>query len=307
MNETIPKQLWKRRAFVNTLFKVAGSSALTIATSATIANKGQDHKTELTVQQVIDLILKSIPGAPFEKTVDTIKAGEPTQIVTGIVTTMFATDEVIEKTAKLGANFIIAHEPTFYYHTDDAPWLEDDDVYRYKRDLLKKYKIAVWRFHDYIHAHQPDGVLTGVLEKLGWEKYYSPANPNLVTVPAMPLEAVVQLVKSKLSIPHLKVIGDNLQSCKRILLSPGAAGGASQIKALQKEKPDLFICGELNEWETSEYVRDLRFMGSKTALMVLGHIVSEEPGLEWLVKWLRPQLPGMKMTHIPSNDAFRWS
>jgi hypothetical protein len=49
--------------------------------------------------------------------------------------------------------------------------------------------------------------------------------------------------------------------------------------------------GELNEWETSEYIRDQRASGGKTALLVLGHIVSEEPGLEWLVKWLQPQVP----------------
>ena len=35
------------------------------------------------------------------------------QEVTGIVTTMFPTIEVIERTAKAGANFIIAHETPF--------------------------------------------------------------------------------------------------------------------------------------------------------------------------------------------------
>jgi hypothetical protein len=80
-----------------------------------------------------------------------------------------------------------------------------------------------------------------------------------------------------------------------------------QIKALQKEKPDLLIVGELNEWETSEYVRDARYIGDKTALLVLGHIVSEEPGLEWLVQWLQPQIPDVKVTHIPSGDAFKWA
>jgi hypothetical protein len=39
--------------------------------------------------------------------------------------------------------------------------------------------------------------------------------------------------------------------------------------------------------------------------LVLGHIVSEEPGLEWTVQWLQPQLPGIKITHIPSGDAFK--
>lgn len=299
--------IWKRREFVATLMTGAAGSAMTLMPAAGIAEKITQPKLAQTVQQIIDLILTSIPDAPLEKTVDTIKSGEPDQQVTGIVTTMFATDEVIEKAARIGANFIIAHEPTFYNHTDDTAWLENDEVYRYKRDLLKKHNMAVWRFHDYIHAHKPDGVMMGVLTKMGWDKYYNKEKPYLVTLPAASFGSVIELAKTKLEIPHVKIIGDKLQTCSRVVLFPGAAGGTRQIEALRKEKPDIFICGELNEWETSEYVRDLRFAGSKTCLIVLGHIASEEPGLEWLVKWLQPQIPAIKVTHIPSKDAFTWA
>ncbi len=307
LNEDSGNNIWKRRKFVTVVSAATAGSVLTMIPAAAIAGKFFQQDKKLTVQQVINLILKSIPDAPFEKTVDTIKSGNPDQKVTGIVTTMFATDEVIEKAAKLGANFIIAHEPTFYNHTDDTAWLEKDEVYRYKRDLLKKHSITVWRFHDYIHAHKPDGVMMGVRTKLGWDKDYNEEKSYLVTLPAASFDSVVQLVKTKLEIPHVKVIGDKSQMCSRIVLFPGAAGGTRQIEALRKEKPDIFICGELNEWETSEYVRDLRYMGSKTCLIVLGHIVSEEPGLEWLVKWLQPQIPNIKVTHIPSKDAFSWA
>lgn len=226
----------KRREFVSTVITALSGSALLMVPGAGMAEKLWQPEKELTVQQIIDIILKSIPNAPFQKTVDTIKSGDPSQKVTGIVTTMFATDEVIEKAAKLGANFIIAHEPTFYNHTDDTAWLENDDVYRYKRDLLNKYKMVVWRFHDYIHAHKPDGVMMGVLTQIGWEKYYNAEKPHLVTLPAASFESIIKVVKSKLEIPHVKVIGDMSQSCSRIVLAPGAAGGTRQIEALQKRK-----------------------------------------------------------------------
>lgn len=299
----------KRRKLLGTLLTAAGGAALSLLPVAAMAEKlteRTERSDPLTVKQVIDLILKSIT-VKFEETVDTIKSGDANQIVKGIVTTMFATDEVIAKTAKLGANFIIAHEPTFYNHQDDTQWLGNDEVYRYKRALLKKHNITVWRFHDCIHAHKPDGITMGVLTKIGWQKYYNAENPNLVKLPAASFKAIIELVKTKLRVPHVRVIGDMSQLCSRIFLAPGAAGGTRQIQALQKEKPDLFICGELNEWETSEYIRDLQFMGLKTNLIVLGHIASEEPGLEWLVKWLQPQIPGIPVTHIPSNDAFTWA
>jgi putative NIF3 family GTP cyclohydrolase 1 type 2 len=293
---------WKRRKFVTTLVTAAGAFPLLFVPGAAPPKWPADS---LTVQQIIDLILKSIPGAPFTSTVDTIKAGSADTTVTGIVTTMFATNEVIEKAAALGANFIIAHEPTFYNHLDDTNWLANDPVYDFKRNLLKKHNMVIWRFHDYIHTHNPDGVLMGVLTALGWEKQYDPQKPNIITIPSATLKQIIDLFKKKLHIEHVKVIGDLSQSCDRIALLPGAAGGKRQIEILEKEKPDLLIVGELNEWETSEYVRDARFMGSKTALLVLGHIVSEEPGLEWTVQWLQPQIPNIKITHIPSGDAFK--
>ncbi len=292
---------WERREFVTTVMTAIGASLI-------IPNVAFAKNTDypLTVQQIIELILNSVSGAPFKETVDTIKSGDPAQQVTGIVTTMFATDEVIGKTAKLGANFIIAHEPTFYNHTDETGWLQNDAVYKHKKELLENNKIVVWRFHDYIHAHKPDGILMGVLNAVGWEKYYDASNPYIINIQPASFAKIIELSKKRLGIPHVKVIGNPSQICSKIILIPGAAGGRLQISALQKEKPDLLIVGEINEWETSEYIRDMQYTGGKTSLLVLGHIVSEEPGLEWLVQWLQPQIPNITITHIPSTDPFMW-
>lgn len=298
---------WQRREFVKTVLKAISAAPLLGIPVPGFAMYHTRQNAEFTVQEVIDLILKSIPGAPFPKTVDTIKSGDPSQKVRGIVTTMFATDAVIEKTIKTGANFIIAHEPTFYNHLDETDWLDDSDVYKYKKDLLEKNNIVVWRFHDAIHAHKPDGVLMGVLNAMGWHQYYNPENPRILTIPPSPLGDIIKSLKSRLVIEHLKFIGESSQQCTRIALLPGASGGRSQIGTLQKENPDLLICGEINEWETAEYVRDARYMGNKTSLIILGHAVSEEPGLQWLVQWLQPQIPGIKITHIPSDDPFKWA
>jgi putative NIF3 family GTP cyclohydrolase 1 type 2 len=265
--------------------------------------KGKDGYT---VKQVIELILKSIPGAPFPSTVDTIKAGNIDQRVTGIVTTMFATIDVIRKAAEAGANFIIAHEPTFYNHLDESTGLEQDKVYKQKLDLLNKHQIVVWRFHDYIHAHEPDGVFIGVLEAVGWEKYYEKLHRGLLNINPTTLSGIIQLFESRLNIEHVRYIGQPDQVCKRVLLIPGAAGGQRQIHGLQEYNPDLLIVGELNEWETSEYIRDMRSLGMNTSLIVLGHVQSEEPGMKWFAKWLQPQLHGIKVTHLPSNDVFSW-
>jgi len=306
----------KRRKFLKVALASAGAVALTgagVLTSLRIRKRSSSDEAlrgtggALTIRQVIDHLQADIPGAPFLKTVDTIKAGDWEQPVKGIVTTMFATDAVIERTIGLGANFIIAHEPTFYNHLDETNWLGDDPVLKYKRDLLDKHGIVVWRFHDGLHQHRPDGVRMGVMNALGWDKYYSADDPPLIEMPAISLQAMITHLKDALGIDKLKYIGDPAQMCHRIVLSPGAAGGRAQIGQLQKYQPDVFICGELNEWETSEYIRDARYQGRKISLIVLGHSVSEEAGLQWLIPVLKEKAPGITATHISSGDPFAWA
>src|SRR6187402_2398716 len=118
-----------RRAFAGTV-----TSLLVLPTLQSNAGTPEHHA--LTVQQVIDIILKNIPVPPIPHTTDTIKAGSTDQIVTGIVTTMFTTIPVIQKAIALKANFIIAHEPTFYNHLDETTWLENDKVWKFKNELL---------------------------------------------------------------------------------------------------------------------------------------------------------------------------
>lgn len=294
-----------RRQFLSKIGLVIGASTVIPKWGVAKGKKICEPGAKMTIQQVIDLILTTIPGAPFSETVDTIKSGDGQQQVSGIVTTMFATMDVIQQAATSGANFIIAHEPTFYNHRDETAWLANDQVFQHKSSLLKKHNIVVWRFHDYWHTHRPDGVQMGVLTKLGWQKYFNAENPRMVIVPSTSLGELISHAKKSLGIRQVRFIGDIKQKCSRIALSPGAAGGRSQIQLLQKEKPDVLIVGEISEWETAEYIRDAQSMNLPMSLVVLGHAESEEPGMEWLVSWLQPKIPDVKVVHIPSHYPFK--
>ncbi|MGI4803374.1 MAG: Nif3-like dinuclear metal center hexameric protein [Janthinobacterium lividum] len=251
----------------------------------------------------MDAFIKQVPGGEKAKTVDTLKAGSRDMAVTGIITTMFATIEVIKKTIALGANFIIAHEPTFYNHADDTKWLESDDVYQYKMNLLKAHNIAVWRNHDYIHSMLPDGVLKGVVEQLQWQKQQQ-VLPYLFNFnPAPKLSELIAELKEKLDIKMLRYIGDLGQPCQKVLFMEGSAGGQTQIGGISKIKPDVLICGEISEWETAEYVRDARGKGNQISLIVLSHIASEEAGSVFMADWMHKNFPQIKTTHVPAGNS----
>lgn len=297
------KSLTRRKFVAAALATVGAASVIKTNSNAEFSAP----KQTLTISDVIAVIKQSISFDASAGTVDTIKSGDASQPVTGIISTMFPTVDIIRKAISLKANFIIVHEPSFYNHLDETDWLKEHDVYSRKSELLQKHNIVVWRFHDYWHANQPDGIMMGVLTKLGWEKYYNTRQPRILDITPTKLSEIIGLSKNKLGIQTLRYIGNKDQLCSKIALLPGAWGGKNHIKTLHEFKPDLLICGELQEWETSEYIRDARSLGINTSLIVLGHSVSEEPGMEWLVQWLQPKIPNITITHIASGNPFSFA
>ncbi len=233
-----------------------------------------------TIQAVIDTILGQIQSGRLTETVDTVKCGDPTQDVKGIVTTFLASYEVIRKAVDLGANFIITHEPTFYNHRDMVDQLAGDPVYEAKRRLLDDNGIVVWRFHDHWHRHEPDGIDTGVILALGWGPYVVADDRPRIKLPATTVGELARTVEAALGIDMVRVVGDLDMPCENVALMAGAPPSEWQMKTLIRDDIDVLLTGEVREWETSEYVRDAIAEGRKKALIVLGHANSEEPGHE---------------------------
>ncbi|RYY54604.1 MAG: NGG1p interacting factor NIF3 [Chitinophagaceae bacterium] len=292
-----------RRKFVQS---VTGTAGIISLTGIPLISFATDPVPAMTIQDAINLVIAAVPTGPIPNTIDTVKSGNPAQPLTGIVTTMFATVEVIRQAAKAGANLVIAHEPVFYDHFDDTSKLQDNDTYKFKQALLDRHNIVVWRCHDYIHSFTNDGVYEGVLGKLGWKKYSDPEAPSRITLPGSPLKDIISLTKKSLGTGMLRYMGDPEARIRMVTLMVGAEGGSSQIRGINTTKPDLVMIGELVEWETMEYMRDLRASGAKTSLIIMGHIPSEEPGMEWLAGWLKPKTGGLPVRFIPSGPPVKW-
>ncbi|MBA4851269.1 Nif3-like dinuclear metal center hexameric protein [Emticicia sp. BO119] len=289
----------KRTEFIQKSFQGLLGLALLEAVSTNVFGA-----EKLTVQQIIDTILKNYAGEPIKNTNDTIKAGSADMVVTGIVTTMFPTVEVIRKAHDIGANFLIVHEPTYYNGSDNKTLVANNTQVQLKEELLQKLNMTIWRFHDYAHAMRPDFVSYGVVRSVGWTPYYE--NSPILNIPETSLKSLIQLFKKGLKINHIRYIGNTDKPCKKVALLPGAWGGSRQMSTLVNQKPDVIIVGEAVEWETVEFIRDCQSLGHESALIILGHSVSEEPGMVYFAEWLGKKIPDLKVTHIPSNDPFKW-
>ena len=126
----------------------------------------------MTIREIINRILAYHPNFDSSNTCDVIIGGNPEVTCTGILISIAPTIEVIMKAVEIGANFILVHEPTYYSGYDDqSEWLNGNEVYEEKKKLLQEKGIVIFRDHDHMHAHHPDGIFHYLLKELGWLEF----------------------------------------------------------------------------------------------------------------------------------------
>jgi len=268
------------------------------------AASAQDGR--LTARQVIERIQKNV-GVPWRgQTVDTFKAGDPDTPVTGIATTMMATFDVLQRAAASGKNLIITHEPTFYGHLDQTSDLakENDAVLATKQAFIEKHHLVVWRFHDHWHARRPDGIQTGMIHALGWEKFQNVNDNHLFVIPETTLDNLASSIKKRLGIRTLRVVGDPAMKVTKLALNPGYPGFPSERHMLQRDDVEVLVMGEGLEWETIEYGADAVAEGKRKALVILGHIPSEQSGMEECARWLKTLVTEVPVEFVRAAEPF---
>ncbi|HWQ31627.1 MAG TPA: Nif3-like dinuclear metal center hexameric protein [Blastocatellia bacterium] len=258
----------------------------------------------ITAGQVIERIKANV-GIPWRaQTVDNIIAGTAETPVRGIATTMMATLDVLKRAAAAGKNMVITHESTFFSHQDRTDQLGQDPVYQYKLDFLNKNGMVVFHFHDHWHGRRPDGIAAGMIRELGWERNADPQNPRMFTFPATPLARFAREIEAKLRIRTMRVLGDPGLQVRRVLASWGNVSLVPGIPFLSRPEVDVLVVGETHEWELVEYAQDAISAGQKKALIVLGHVVSEQAGMKYCAEWLKGFIPEVPIEFIAAAEPF---
>jgi putative NIF3 family GTP cyclohydrolase 1 type 2 len=274
----------------------------------------------VSAQDVIDRIKKNIGVEWKTETVDTFKAGDPSTKVTGIATTALATLSVLDRAVKAGANLIITSEPTFFSRPDSptppvrrgfgsagaAPAAETpppaDPVFSAKDDFIRKHKLVVFRLSDHWRLRTPDPFAQGLAETLGWSKAAAD-DPGHVSIAETLLDALVDHVKRSLNARGgMRIVGDPKQRINKVAFLPGSTPIQASIATLPGV--DSIVAGEVREWETVEYVRDTVALGGKKSLILVGRVVSEDPGMQVCAQWLKTFVPEVASTWVSAGDPY---
>ena len=259
----------------------------------------------MTAQQIVSRIQArlAVEGIQWRaQTVDTFKSGAPETEVRGIATTGMATFDLIRRAAERNRNFVISHEPTFYNHLDQTTNLAADPTYLAKQQFIRDHNVVVFRFHDHAHLLRPDPLIIGSARALGLTPFAQPDNPRFYTIQPTPLRALVADMQKRLNGRAMRVMGHPDMLIRRIVLGPGSG---VPVLASTPEPFDLAIGGETAEaGGNAEYILDAAAIGQPRAMILLGHMLSEDFGMQEVAAWLRPILPGVDVEWISAGEPF---
>lgn len=267
--------------------------------------------------KVKDLISKIIDKCrveelPAEHTCDKLITGSLDMEIIGVASTFMATIEVINKCVKENINFIITHEPTWYTGMDNTEWLLHDPVYTNKLKLINDNNISIWRFHDHMHMAEEDGIYRGFINELDWNKFLIPHTKDCFEIPEISLQELSLFLKKRFNMEVVQTIGNPKLNIKRlgVLVGGSSLGLGSEHMPMEMMRDlnlDIIICGEITEWTLCSYARDASMQGMNKGLIILGHEVTEEPGMKHLVKWLRPLIEDrISIDFIDSKEPFKY-
>lgn len=235
--------------------------------------------------------------------------GDRNEDIKGILVALDITLEVIEEAKEKDANFIVTHHPILYLKpsTITMDTLQGEKIIRLIRE-----NINVYACHTNLDVVE-GGLTDKALELLGFPKGkiidINPVNPSagvgriVKLEEEMTLKEVCRLVRSKLSIPYMRVAGDPYKKIKTIAVLNGS--GEDLMKKAYKMGADLFITGDT----TYHYVSDYKEMGM--AVVDIGHFSFEWPLFKGVLTKLEQSLKekygeDIKIYYSEKNNEPYW-
>lgn len=228
--------------------------------------------------------------------VDRVIYGDPNREVQGIAVCWMPVIEAIDEANRLGANIIIAHEPTFYDHWDLEGDFHEQPAIEMKKKLLERYRITVIRCHDVWDVFPQKGT------SFAWGDFLGLTEPIRISTPYIvykvkerrAIDFAYEVLEriSSLSAKCLRFYGDE----KRIISTIGIGAGCySDPFHIYKLGAELAVSVDdiTRAWIAGEWCRD-----TGRPLIVVDHGVAEEPGQIALATFLRTKLQGIVVHYL---------
>ncbi len=259
----------------------------------------------MTAQQLSDALHALWPHANPEKTVDRVIAGDPSQEVTGVAVCWMPYSSTLREASALGANTIVAHEPTFYDHFElrkDVHHPRFEAAKKVKEKLIEELGLTIVRCHDVWDAIPEIGVpfqwgeFLGLSELVASERYI-----NVYKVESQTAGEFARYFASKTATAGQRTVEFYGDASRRIETVGIGTGCCSEAMRLYDLGADLAVSVDdiARAWIIGEYCHD-----TGDPMIVVNHGVSEDCAMASLTVKLRELLPGVPVIRIKQGCSY---
>ena len=93
-------------------------------------------------------------------------------------------------------------------------------------------------------------------------------------------------------------MGDPKMPVKRAVIGYGNTSLNQAVELLSRDDVDVLVIGEANEWDVNEYAIDTYSSGKNKAVIYLGHLISDVPGMKLCAQWLKGIIKEVPVEYI---------
>jgi putative NIF3 family GTP cyclohydrolase 1 type 2 len=126
--------------------------------------------------------------------------------------------------------------------------------------------------------------------------------PGILTIPETTLGELAAQVKRASGARAMRCVGDPKAKVSKILVGPGYATPRITPEV------DVVIGGEQQEadggFDNVEYALDAVSLGMPKGIIMLGHVISEQAGMEDFGNWMRTFVHDLPIQFVPAEEPY---
>jgi len=255
--------------------------------------------------ELLNRILDLSPWVDRATTVDKIVEGNPDKELNKVLVVWRCSMETLHIAIREGYDGILVHEPTYYFHENEAAQLAamPDDSPKKETAMLKQRLIldndlVVMRVHDSCDSRDESGVAAIWAKSLGLTNRVHKSVPLdcecRYDMPPMKAGDLLEAAKKAtvgFQIPGPVLFGDPEQMVSKIGVG---AGCITNLELFIKMGCDIAVtCDDgVGYWENISFAIDRGF-----PVIRVSHAASEEEGIKAMGAWVQEQF-GIKTTYM---------
>jgi putative NIF3 family GTP cyclohydrolase 1 type 2 len=255
----------------------------------------------MNTNDICEYLLSHSPWVDRNRTVDTVKAGDPTKEIHTVGVGWMSTIYNLRAAHALGCELFITHEPTFWEHAAPEQKNRKVEPGLSKQKFLDESSMVVLRAHDSWDNWPEIGIRDSWARGLGlthfiaqdetrWHAVYQIEETTLAEF----ARYVAGKVKS-LGEDSIRVLGDPQMRVSRPSLGVGCGGPDTDMINVGSDV--LIVCDDgASYWATRERLVELG-----VGVIVVEHGTSEMWGLENLARHLAERFPELQVHYVDQH------